>query len=122
MLDGFPCYRTGEFIRFSICSTRAGTFLSCASSTISDPESEDSTVVLLLNFCGIFQQNLVPSHLPKICLVDFLVNSPKHTKSEEIGGCPGVLGNYSISELKPCRNLTSSPAKNGSLGSFNSSL
>ena len=28
LLDGFPYCRTGEFIRFSICSTRARTLLS----------------------------------------------------------------------------------------------
>ena len=53
LLDGFPCYLIGEFIRFSICSTKAGTLPLCATSTASDPESEDSTVVLLLNFGGI---------------------------------------------------------------------
>ena len=36
-----PCCRTGEFIIFSIYSTRAETRPSCAASTASDPESED---------------------------------------------------------------------------------
>ena len=40
----------------------------------------------------------------------------------KIGKCTDVLRNYSISELKLCRNLTSTQAKNGSLGSLKSSL
>ena len=55
LLDGFPYCRTGEFIRFSICSIKAGNFPSYAASTTSDPESEDSIVVLLLNF--LFSKN-----------------------------------------------------------------
>ena len=37
----------------------------------SDPESEDSTVVLLLNFDGILQQKWVPSGVLKICFGGF---------------------------------------------------
>ena len=55
-----PYYRTGEFIRFSIYSTRVGTLPSRVVSRASDLESEDSTIVLLLNFGGILQQKCVP--------------------------------------------------------------
>ena len=60
LLDGFPYCRTGEFIRFSICSTKARTLPSYANSTSLDPESEDSTIVLLLNFGGILLQKSCP--------------------------------------------------------------
>ena len=43
-------------------------------------------------------------------------------KSREISECADVPGNYSISKLKLCRNLTSTQAKNGSSNSFVSSL
>ena len=58
MLDGFPCSRTREFIKFSIYFTKAGTLPSCAAFAASNLESVDSTVVLLLNFGGILQQKL----------------------------------------------------------------
>ena len=45
-----------------------------------------------------------------------------HTKSTEIGECAGVPGNYSISELKLYRNLTSAQVKNGPPSSLDSSL
>ena len=67
LLDGFPCRCIGEFIRFSICSTRVGTLPSCAASAASNPESGDSTVVLLLNYCGIFLVKSAPPDGPKIC-------------------------------------------------------
>ena len=38
---------------FFICSTRARTLIFCAAFAALDPESEDSTVVLLLNFCDV---------------------------------------------------------------------
>ena len=53
LLDGFPYYRNGEFIKFSICITRDETLPSCAASAASDHESGDSTLVLLLIFYGI---------------------------------------------------------------------
>ena len=62
LFDGLSYYRTGEFIRFSICSTRAGTLPSCAASIASDLESGDSIVVLLLNFGGILQQKTMSHH------------------------------------------------------------
>ena len=50
---GFPYCRIGEFIKFSICSTRDETLPSCAASAASDPESGDFILVLLLIFGGI---------------------------------------------------------------------
>ena len=38
-----------------------GTLPSCATSATLDPESRDSTVVLLLNFGGILQQKVCPA-------------------------------------------------------------
>ena len=61
LLDGFPYYLIGEFIRFSIYSTRAGTLPSCATSTAADLESRDSIVVLVPNFGGILQQKSNPT-------------------------------------------------------------
>ena len=58
LLDGFRCCHTGEFIRFSICSTKVGTLPSYVASAASDPEFGDFTIVLLLNFGGILQQKL----------------------------------------------------------------
>ena len=55
LLDGFPYCCTGEFIRFSICSTKAETLPSYAASASSDLESRDSKIVLL-NFGGILQE------------------------------------------------------------------
>ena len=96
-----PYCHTREFIGFSICSTKAGTLLSCVASTASNPESGDSTVVLL-NFGGILQQKVcatveyaqldiqnkkyidvpqrcVPPGVPKICFGWILVqNIQKH--------------------------------------------
>ena len=60
LLDGFPCCRTREFIRFSIYSTKAETLPSCAAFVALDLESKDSTIVLLLNFSGILQQIACP--------------------------------------------------------------
>ena len=60
LLDGFPYCCTGEFIKFSIHSTRARTLLSYTTSTTTDPKSEVSTVVLPLNFGGILQRKWVP--------------------------------------------------------------
>ena len=48
-------------MRFSICSTKAGTLPSSAASTASYLESKYSTVVLLLNFGGILQQKECPT-------------------------------------------------------------
>ena len=102
LLSGFPCCLTKEFIRLSICSTMAGTLPLCTASTSSDPESRDSTIVLLLNFDSILNQNAflvmeyaqlyektkrcidvpqrcVPSGMPKICFYWILVqNIQKH--------------------------------------------
>ena len=39
-----------------------------------------------------------------------------------IGECAGVPGNYSISKLKLCRNLTSTQVKTGFPSSFDNSL
>ena len=55
LVDGFLYCHSGEFIKLSICSSKARTLPSCFVSTTSDPESGDSTVVLLLNFGGILQ-------------------------------------------------------------------
>ena len=59
-------------------------------------------------------------------MVDFIYlfycNSLEHTKRIGIGGCAGVLGNYSISKLKLCQNLTYAQAKTGFLSSLDSSL
>ena len=41
---------------FSIHSTKVRTLPSCATSAASDPESEDSIVILLLDFGGILQK------------------------------------------------------------------
>ena len=60
LLDGFPYCCTGEFIKFSIHSTRAGTLLSYTTSTATDPKSKVYIVVLLLNFGGILQRKWVP--------------------------------------------------------------
>ena len=65
LLDGFPCCRTEEFIRFFIYSTKDGTLLSYAASAASDPESGDSIVVLLLKFGGILQQKSCPTKQAK---------------------------------------------------------
>ena len=43
-------------------------------------------------------------------------------KNMEIGECVGVPGNYSISELKLCRDLTFAQAKNGFLSFLDSFL
>ena len=59
LLDRFPCCCIGEFIRFSICSTKAKTLPSYATFAALDPEFGDSAVVLLLNFGGIFLANCV---------------------------------------------------------------
>ena len=56
LLDGFPCCHIGEFLRFSICSTKAGTLPSYAAFASSDLEFRDSTIVLYLNFGGILQK------------------------------------------------------------------
>ena len=48
--------------------------------------------------------------------------APEHTKSMGIGECAGLLGNYSISKLKLCQNLTSTQAKTGFSSSLDSSL
>ena len=48
----------------------------------------------------------------KYVLTDFLQNIQK---AREFGECAGVPGNYSISSLKLCQNLTSAHAKTGSL-------
>ena len=96
-LDGFPYYRTGEFIRFSICSTKAGTLPSYAASAVSNPEFGDFTVVLLLSFGGILQQKSGPIGHAKNMFGGF--SSGIHyniKKSIEIGECVGMLGNYSI--------------------------
>ena len=61
LLDGFPCRRIREFIRFSICSTMVGTLPSCATSAASNPEYEDSTVVLLLNYGSIVFSKKCPT-------------------------------------------------------------
>ena len=66
LLDGFPYCRIGEFIRFSISSTKAVTLPSCATSATLDLEVRDSIVVLLLNFGSILQQKRV-SHR-RICI------------------------------------------------------
>ena len=68
----------------SICSTKVGTLPSCAASTTSDPKFEDSTTVLLLNFCSILQQKLGPIGVPKICLVDFLMEFTRTYKKHKI--------------------------------------
>ena len=44
------------------------------------------------------------------------------TGSTGIGGCACVLRNYSIFELKLCRNLTSTQTKNEFLDTFDSFL
>ena len=82
LLDGFPYYRAKEFIRFSIYSTRARILSSYVASTASNLESGDSTVVLLLNFCGILQQKWVPLGVLKICLIDFLVEFTRTYKKQ----------------------------------------
>ena len=66
---------------------------------------------------GDVSQRCVPPGIPKICLVDFLA---KHTKSIEIGECVGVRGNYSISKLKLCLNLTYAQTKIESSSSLDS--
>ena len=43
-------------------------------------------------------------------------------KSMRIGECEGVPGNYTISKLKLCRNLTYAQAKNGFPSSLDHSL
>ena len=43
-------------------------------------------------------------------------------KSKGIGECLDVLGNYSISNLKLCRNLTFAQVKNGFPSSLDSSI
>ena len=105
LLDGFPCCCTREFIRFSICSTKVGTFPSCDASATSNPEFEDSTIVLLLNFGGIPQQIRCPAMeyaqlniqnkkmyrcSTNTCLIERVKNmfkldvGPKHTKAREL--------------------------------------
>ena len=41
LFDRFPFCLTREFIKFSICSTKAGTLPSCATFAASNPESKD---------------------------------------------------------------------------------
>ena len=60
-LDGFPYCRTREFIKCSICITKARTLPSCVAFAASDPESGDSIIVLLLKFDGILQQKSSPT-------------------------------------------------------------
>ena len=64
------------------------------------------------NICG-FLQRCVPLGMPKIWY-DGFSNGIHHNikKSMEIGECAGVPRNYSISELKLCRNLISVQTKN----------
>ena len=72
---------------------------------------------------SFFNKNLIMSGVPKICLVDFLVEFNKTYKNHEIfGECVGVPGNYSIFELKLCRYLTSAQRKNESFSSLDSCL
>ena len=121
LLEGFPYCRTGEFIKFSICSTKAGTLPSYAAFAALDPESGDSTIVLLLNFGGILQQNVCPTvefaqlNITKQKDVSMFHKDVSHQacqkyfsagfwsrpyKSAGIGECAGVPRNYTISELK----------------------
>ena len=123
LLDGFPCYRTGEFIMFSICSTKDRTLPSCAASAASDPQSRALQLSYSSIFVAFFNKKL-PHH--GIC-------TTKHTKQKDvsifrkdvshrackkyvyaefwsrtckstgIGECTSVPRNYSISELKRCR-------------------
>ena len=67
VLDGFHYFHTGEFIKFSICSTKARTLPSGAAFVTSNPKSGDSTIVILLNFDVILRQKCVPTSVPKIC-------------------------------------------------------
>ena len=101
----------------------AGTLPLCATSTASDPESRDSTVVLLLNFDSILKKNVClimeyaqlykkqkdvsmfhkdvsPRGCQKYVSIGFWSRTYKSTR---IGECTGVQENYSISELKRCR-------------------
>ena len=48
--------------------------------------------------------------------------APEHTKNMRIGGCAGLLGNYSISKIKLYRDQTSAQAKNGFPSSHDISL
>ena len=124
LLDGFLCCCSREFIRFSICSTKAGTLPSCAASVASDPKSEDSTIVLLLNFGGILQGIACPTmEYAQLVIqnkenVSMFHKDGSHTacqkyvsvgfwsrtyKSMGIGECAGMPGNYGIFELKRFR-------------------
>ena len=120
LLDGFPYCCIGEFIKFSICSTKAGTLSSYAASIASNLESGDSTVVLLLNFGGILQKiecliveyaqiiiqnkkmyrcstNMSHWECQKYVSVGFWSRTYKSTG---IGECAGMPGNYSFFALK----------------------
>ena len=70
---------------------------------------------------GFFPKNLIP--IGCYCFSGFSSGIHQNIqKARRFGECVGVPGNYSISELKLCRNLTSIQMKNGFPSSLDNAL
>ena len=122
LLDGFPCYRTGEFIMFSICSTielflhvlllqhqiLSSELYNCLtpqflwhSSTKSCPTMEYAQLnIQKKKDVSIFHKDVSHRACKKYVYAEFWSRTYKSTR---IGECAGMPGNYSISKLKRCR-------------------